>query len=380
MPTAMIDDALRLLRDLSGPHGIAASGTATANYQAVFARDAVIAGIAGVMAHDDVVVDGFARSLDTLRRHQGAEGQIASNVTPGSTEADGGRASFGSLAPRFDAATWYLVGIAVAARAHAIDASAFQRSVSAVIALLNGIEYNGRGLLYVPVGGNWADEYIYDGYILYDQILRAWALRQLGATYDEPRWRAKADQIEDRIAASYWPENASDPDRPIASFTPTGARDIFDLAACALLGVSGMLSARADTALAWITRTYLDHHALPPAFAPVIDEGDAEWPALRAYHLHGFRNRPYEYHNGGIWPVWLGWLALACARAGRERDVEQLRDGLASRLHRGGGWRFEEYLHGRTGVPGGTPHMAFSAAGIVLLHHASPDNVARVLG
>jgi hypothetical protein len=29
--------------------------------------------------------------------------------------------------------------------------------------------------LYVPLSGNWADEYITDGYVLYDQLLRVWA-------------------------------------------------------------------------------------------------------------------------------------------------------------------------------------------------------------
>ena len=52
---------------------------------------------------------------------------------------------------------------------------------------------------------------------------------------------------------------------------------------------------------------FLAHDALPPAFTPVITEQDADWPALAAYHLHGFRNRPHEYPNGGIWPGWLGF-------------------------------------------------------------------------
>jgi hypothetical protein len=38
-------------------------------------------------------------------------------------------------------------------------------------------EFNNKGLLYVPLSGNWADEYITDGYVLYDQLLRVWALK-----------------------------------------------------------------------------------------------------------------------------------------------------------------------------------------------------------
>ncbi|MBK7466490.1 MAG: hypothetical protein IPJ43_06555 [Saprospiraceae bacterium] len=39
-------------------------------------------------------------------------------------------------------------------------------------------EYNSRGLIYTPLGGNWADEYPTSGYTLYDNVLRYWALRE----------------------------------------------------------------------------------------------------------------------------------------------------------------------------------------------------------
>ena len=365
----MYDEAVALLAALSAPHGIHASRDATANYRAVFARDAVIAGIAGLLAGSDAVAAGLARTLERLRALQGPRGQIASNYEPRDGEATP-RVSFGTLAPRLDSATWYLVGIAAAARAGVVDPGPFHASARAVVALLEGIEYNGRGLLYVPAGGNWADEYVYDGYILYDQVLRAWALRLLGDVYAEPAWRGESARVVAAIEAGFWREDGAERGRPVASFSPLGARDVFDCAACALLAVSGVAPARADATLDWIARRFLDAGALPPAFDPVIDEGHPDWPALRRYHLHGFRNRPHEYHNGGVWPVWLGWLALAYARAGRVADAARLRDGLRERVARAGGWRFEEYLHGVTGAPGGTGQMAYSAAGVVLLHRA----------
>jgi hypothetical protein len=88
----------------------------------------------------------------------------------------------------------------------------------------------------------------------------------------------------------------------------------------------------------------------------VIDEGHPDWPALRRYHLHGFRNRPHEYHNGGVWPIWLGWLALALADAGRESDAARLRTSLHERLAAQPGFDFEEYLHGLTGPPAARRH------------------------
>ncbi len=189
---------MALLRTLSGAHGIHASQASTANYRAVFARDAVMAGVAGLLLGDDVITAGLVRTLEGLRTLQGAEGQVASNfeVQPGQAP----HVSFGTLAPRFDAATWYVVGVALAARGGAIDPAPYRDSVVAVVRLLDALEYNGRHLVYIPTGGNWADEYIYDGYILYDQVLRAWGLQLLASTYDEPSWLAKSQAIASAIS------------------------------------------------------------------------------------------------------------------------------------------------------------------------------------
>lgn len=367
-PAAIDERAVLLLRRLCGPDGIHASLVATANYRAVFARDAVIAGVAGLLLRDATVTAGLVRTLERLRDLQGAEGQVASNFEP---RDDGPpHVSFGTLAPRLDAATWYLVGVGLAARAGALDPAAFADSVRATVRLLDAVEYNGRDLLYVPAGGNWADEYLYEGYILYDQVLRAWALRLLGATYGQPAWTGKAARIGRAIDARFWPGDEARRGHPVAAFSPVRTCAMFDLAACALLGASGVAPATGDAALAWVAEHFVRRGLLPPAFHPVIDEAHPDWPALARYHLYGFRNRPHEYHNGGVWPVWLGWLALALARTGRTDELTRLRATVDARLAALPAFDFEEYLHGLTGAPGGTPRMAYTATGLVLLRVA----------
>ena len=376
MASNFFDDARGLLRELAGPNGIHASASAEANYRAVFTRDAVMAGVAGLIIGDDTISHALVRTLVRLRDLQGTEGQIASNydVRPdGSTHV-----SFGTMAPRIDATTWYLIGIALAARANVLDPEAFRDSARAVVRLLDALEYNGRHLVYIPPGGNWADEYIYDGYILYDQVLRTWALQLLGVTYGEQAWRDKARRIENAIEERYWPAGDANRTYPIAAFSPTITRDIFDLAACSLLAVSGVGQRIGAATLDGIADKFLHRSRLPPAFHPVIDETDADWPALRRYHLHDFRNRPHEYHNGGIWPIWLGWLALGLARADRADDLATLRRLVDERLAGLPGYAFEEYLHGRTGKPGGIPRMAYSATGLTFLRVAGTDAQRRL--
>ena len=369
--------ARTLLHTLAGPHGIHASASSTANYRAVFARDAVMAGAAGLAVGDGVVVAGLVRTLERLRALQGAEGQIASNYEPRGDAPP--RVSFGTIVPRIDAATWYLVGVGLAARAGALDPAPFRDSVRRVVRLLDALEYNGRHLIYVPAGGNWADEYVYEGYILYDQVLRAWGVRLAATVLDDATLASKATHVEQAIVERFWPAGDGARTHPLASFTPLGARDTFDLAACSLLGAAGLAPALAGPTLGWIVRRFVARGALPPAFYPVIDEAHPDWPALRRYHLYDFRNRPHEYHNGGVWPIWLGWLGVALARAGRTSDLAALRAAVATRLAAIPDFDFPEYLHGVTGAAGGTTGMAYTATGLVLLDAADAPATLALL-
>jgi hypothetical protein len=370
------DAALALLHALCAPHGIHASLSSVANYRAIFARDAIMAGIAGLLLEDDVITAGLVRTLEQLRDLQGSEGQIASNFEM--REGAPPNVSFGTLAPRIDAATWYLLGVALGARAGALNPDAFRASVEKVVRCLDALEYNGRHLVYIPTGGNWADEYIYEGYILYDQVLRGWGLRLTGEIFDRSSWIDKAARIGETIATRYAPRDAGAP-YPIAAFSPIRSSDVFDLAATALLALSGLAPSLADPALAWVTANFVARGALPPAFHPVIEEGDPDWPALRRYHLHEFRNTPHEYHNGGIWPIWLGWLALALAATDRVEALEALRQSVSETLASSDSFAFEEFFHGRTRRPGGTTRMAYSATGLVFLRLAGTTRQMQLL-
>ncbi|GAC1657876.1 MAG: hypothetical protein NVS4B3_24850 [Gemmatimonadaceae bacterium] len=380
-------EAVALLRALSGSHGIRASASHRTNYRAIFTRDAVMAGVAGLLIEDAAITDGLVQTLTHLRQLQGPQGQVASNYE---LSADGSvRVSFGTLAPRIDAATWYLIGVALGARARVLDPTLFRESVRAVVDLLAALEYNERHLIYLPPGGNWADEYVYEGYTLVDQVLRAWGLRLLASTYEEPAWARKAALIERAIEFNYWPTAVAEgatvhfhspvvaalinPGRvhPVASFSPTRSWDIFDLAACTLLGVSGVAPRIGSASLDWIVERFLGRSELPPVFHPVIDETHPDWPALSRHFLFEFRNRPYEYHNGGIWLIWVGWLALALARTHRGADLHRLQRVVEERLGPIAEFQFDEFLHGKTGMPGGTTGMAYSAAGVVFLNPAA---------
>lgn len=71
---------------------------------------------------------------------------------------------------------------------------------------------------------------------------------------------------------------------------------------------------------------------------------------------YSFKNRPYEYNNGGLWPMITGFYV---ADLTRRRHTGEVREFLHA-VHRanvlemdGEPWGFPEYVHGRNLTPGG---------------------------
>lgn len=99
--------ALDLLRSLATPDGFVAAPIERANYRRIWSRDGVIIGLAVLQAEDDGLIAAFRRTLLTLARHQGPQGEIPSNV-----DTAGGRVSYGGTTGRVDADLWFVVGCA----------------------------------------------------------------------------------------------------------------------------------------------------------------------------------------------------------------------------------------------------------------------------
>ncbi len=356
-------ESQNFLREACTAWGIKASLVNKDNYGAIFTRDAVMAGVAGVLLQDGVIVEAFKNTLFQLKKIQGKQGQIASNYTV--REGKIVEVSFGTLSPKIDACTWYMVGVGLLIKEGELNKGDFQESVEKTIALLDAIEYNGKHLMYIPKGGNWADEYIYEGYILYDQILRAWGLSLLAAVYGNENWKKKADGILSCVDERY----KDDENRFFhSSIYPGGAFKKFDLAAHALSGIvlkKDNLFYRQT--LDWMFNEFIEKNKFPPAFHPIIKDTDTEWATLRNYHLYAFKNKPNHYHNGGVWWIWLGWLAVAFSLWGKESYVNRLTemsfDYLGGREH----FEFDEYVSADKLLPGGTKKLCYTATGIVFL-------------
>jgi hypothetical protein len=391
--------AVALLNACATRHGFLASTSRTENYRRIWARDGCVIGLAALLEGSPALKTTFRQTLATLATRQGPHGEIPSNVDP-----DTGRVSYGGTTGRVDADLWFLIGCGEYLRDSEDETfyAQIRQAVKRVAFLLGAWEFNNRGLLFIPPTGDWADEYVHSGYVLYDQLLYLQAKRSLALMSNWDRSLREAG-LEDRIArltdliqTNYWFNSDDDPSARyhevlyekgrlaaqqrhasehywMPFFSPTGYGYRFDALANILASLLGVASAEQSRSV----DEYIEAEVLAPdtrlvpAFHPVITREDEQWHKLRVAFSRTFKNEPYEYHNGGLWPMVTGFYAASLAARGRMRQADRFLQGVheANRSSAGNGeWSFPEFIHAKRHVPGGTMQMGWSAAGAIIAH------------
>lgn len=387
--------AFDLLVKCVSPEGLLASPAARENYARIWSRDAIMAGIAGgILGGNGQIYKALHLSLRTLYQHQLVTGAIPSNA---GFENGAHRVSYGSLAGRVDATTWWTIGAALAAlHGGPSIAEEFFPGVKKAFAVLEAWEFNGKGLVYVPLGGNWADEYVVQGYTLYDQLLRLWALEAAAKVWDIELWHRQAVALRQLLVLNFLPEKPTSGNLPDyyhftaaeglmeadlpyfpCALAPNGYDMRWDMAANAL----AMLLKIGNSAFYEKIASYLSNlaeklgHWMLPAFYPVILPASPDWPLLTHNYRYRFKNEPYHFHNGGAWPIFLGWLGLALHQVGYANYTTAIETDLHLQFQKEqpAPYTFYEYWDIRHLNPGGIPGLAYSASGALLLAAASEN-------
>ncbi|MBP7821360.1 MAG: hypothetical protein KA010_00460 [Saprospiraceae bacterium] len=379
----MQQEAINLIRNAICPYGIVASLEPQDNYQRIWARDSVIAGLAGLWAGDDKISDALITSLRTLVSGQSEVGQIPSNITPSTLNV-----SYGGLVGRTDATLWWLIGFAEYSKIHpsAELIQSFESNVTLAFNLLKAWEYNDRGLIYSPLGGNWADEYVTQGYTLYDNCLYLWALEAISTIYPNKHYQHSAERLRQLIKTNYFLDTDFDesiayyhpPARkkftkklpyPAASLAPNGYDTRFDMAGCALALYLDLGSAKQNLQFRfWLeNKAQQQQNYLLPVFYPIIYPYDKDWNLLNNNYSYRFKNEPYHFHNGGCWFVWLGFLALALKKSNFLQLSAAIRNQINASLEneKPHAYSFYEYRSTDTFEAGGVKNLCFSAAGAI---------------
>ncbi|TGD79539.1 glycoside hydrolase 100 family protein [Hymenobacter wooponensis] len=379
-----LEPSIHLLRRAATPHGFVASVQNVSNYQRIWTRDGVITGLAALLTDDSGLADTLDATLQTVFEAQHTAGFFPSNVDPQTRQA-----SYGGNCGRVDNVSWAIIGLLQ--HAHITGSTTLAQAcwpqVQRGLAVLEAWEFNGKHLVYVPQSGDWADEYVQHGYVLYDQLLRVWALELAGHYYQRPQWLQKAATIRQVLVRNYWNDDSADAAPLYApnlehqrrqaprtfwlmGFNPARVYQQFDLAANALALLLDLGTAAQQATLVAYLREQLHHQPfLLPAFAPALSPTDGLMAELTDNYAYEFRNRPHEFHNGGLWPVWNGWLAAALHQVGEPGLANQLTGHLHAANQQnptGTDWGFYENFHGLTHAPIGVAYCTWSAAGQLL--------------
>ncbi len=369
--------SLDLLRMASTPFGFVASVQEHDNYRRIWTRDGTINSLAALLSEDAGLIETARATIETIFKNQHPHGFMPSNVTPS------GGVSYGGTVGRADNPSWAVIGLCqyCLLKNDFNLAIRFRREVEKCFSVMDAWEYNGKHLMYVPQSGDWADEYIQHGYVLFNQLLRIWALRSAAKVFNMPSWQLKADQITEVVQNNFWNNQHSTSlyapnlehqlehapmDFWFMGFNPSRIYAQFDLQANLLILLLGIGNKEQDNTLVSLLKGFYSKHGnMLPSFYPTITEGDPDMKELENNYAYSFRNLPGEFHNGGLWAVWNGWLAAALCSMEEEDLAKSVTEkiALANSLHNN---EFNECIHGQTGQPIGVPQCTWSAGGYIL--------------
>ncbi len=369
-----IQKALQVIEQSVSEQGILASCIKKDNYARVWSRDSMMTGITGILIKNQTIVDGLGKSVKTLARHQAENGQIPSNV-------DGEKVSYGTLVGRTDATVWWIIGACeyiIYTRDEEVK-KALKEKIDKAFSCLKTWEFNQRGLLYSPLGGNWADEYVTSGYVLYDNVLRYWAYKSAAQVYEGTALQSLAETTKKLIENNFRKSSCTTDryhetayrkanEKPYfwASLNANGYDERFDLAGNALAVFLGF-DLDLDAFTHFLEKLNVEFgHWMLPVFYPIIFPKDQDWNLLENNYSYQFKNQPYHFHNGGSWPIYLGWLCLGLKK--RKYDEIPLKI-LAEyeKLLTGKGADFREYYSTDQLIPAGTEFLCFSACGYLMM-------------
>lgn len=391
------EKALEVIKGNSCKYGFYASSIKKSNYKRVWSRDGVIQGLAGIMAEDKEIIKTLKQNLITLKKFQDQEtGRIPSNTDP-----QGKDISYGRLVGKVDASMWYVIGVGQYYK-YSKDKKflkEFFKSVEKTIHYLKCVELNGKGFLYIPNGGDWADEYITHGYILFDQLLYYQALKEYAhmlkrMNHSGKKTDQKIKNFKEMIEVNYFPSKNKknkkavyrkrlyekilegfDGEFALMYFSSDGFAPYLDSFANSLLLITDIPTKNQKKRVTRILNKRLNSQKMKilPAFWPPITSFHHFWRNLKMNSLFKFENKPYHYHNGGLWPLIQGFFIAGLIKEGKNNQAKEYLKEFADALEKDGN-KFHEYFDGKYYKPGGIESSGFSAAGYIIAYLTVMEN------
>lgn len=346
-PEQLIEEAFERAKEVldkcSTPNGFFASPVV---YNAVYARDALITSLGGLISGEERFVRQWFKTMDTLMDRQSPLGQIPNCVD-----------TFIPTRPRLiamgaaDASLWFALMLGYAQRLLG-DHHEFDEAAKRALIWLRYQDAHEEGLIEQQEASDWMDIIANHGHVLYTNALYFGAL-------ELHREIKQAHLVREAMNSVLWSQE-------LGYFRPWCWKqehgDWFDTAGNCFAIAFGLADEEQTES---IMRFIFDHELDKPypvrVLYPPIQPGERDWREY--YRTEHELNLPDQYHNGGFWP-WVGGLYVAAlVRAGYlDRARENLHKlAQADKLGRQRPWEFNEWLHGITGEPRGSADQAWSA-------------------
>lgn len=375
------------------PSGFLATAQGKENYDRVWSRDSAITALALFLTGATDCYPTIKQSILTLAEQQLENGLIPSNVKEG--ESTKKQVSYGTLVGRVDAQTWWIIQSCLYLKVVSDEAlkTYLKPKLLKTLALLDAWEFNARHLIYTPLGGNWADEYMLSGYTLYDNCLRYLSLHLFLEVWPEQQdLSSKKQQVYKALQVNFTAQNeplelqiharaknewlAGSPNFFPAAFDAAQYAPFWDAAANGLALLIGLDNKGIHRYLENVLADEQTKNV--PAFWPVIRPAEPAWKLLEQQYNYEFKNVPFHFHNGGSWPVMTGILSLGLTASGQQFVATQLSKHYEQFLVETDQFAFSEYIAINEQKPGGKKAMCFSAAGYLLMQ-ITPQQISTLL-
>ena len=373
--------SVELLEENSGRYGFFAAGKSpqakSRRYLDVFARDAVICGLGALADGNEKLIKAFRSSLITLAKHISPNGQIPFAVSPSN-----GMVRF-RLPYSVDGNIWWLIGYWL--YSELTPDKNFERQYKDIFyQSLAWLEQRlNFGLIEQGEAADWADEMPRFGLVLYTNslwllFLRLISSRERNSIYKNFLFFFSTEQIKKSDYPElfshfpYFRKNLKQKIKKRPYFLTAVSRvtieDSFDVFGNILACLSGMVDV---DKVSVIIDEIIKNKANTPG---PIKSLAKPLPLTRGGIFEkSFQNKPWHYHNAGIWPMIGGFWVYLLAKQGRQDLAEQELINLAQ-INKKNNWQFNEYLHGRTGKPMGVKRQSWNAATFLLAYQAVIKN------
>jgi sucrose-6-phosphatase len=387
--------------------GFTASPEKHVNYYSIWARDHSITSIGALLSGDNELIETAIKGIIHLLKHQSDYGQVPSYI-----EVENKRRVYGGLGAitSTDSNLWIVIAAALFYK-HTKDARLISDAImlryELIYKLLRAFDSNQCGLIEVHVAGDWADIFNRNYHVLYDEALYYSALKALAYLHETKhslstdsfvrknmlrfsrRMRRHSRETKRKINSTFWFTddnrekirneymifNELDENYPYyqSHITPfkmywQNQFDSFGNVLAILCQISN--AERTKSIVDYVINNNINKPFPLTSLYPPVYKGEVSWQFI--YETH---EQPYTYHNGGIWPLIGGFWIAALVKAKKHKVAEKELHKLASTLKEQG-YKFNEYMHGKTGAPMGRTYQAWSAASYIIAYKAVERHTA----